>query len=262
MGIMKKNLAVCVVGDFKYLYKYFSKFKRDIRLNGNYSGEIVVLTSIWCPTFLLSSIYERNITVLRFKKIRFPKAIVKTLNTNNTNGQPNRNINKSYQWHKLHLFDEKIKNWNYIFYLDINMRFHGDLSELFKQTPHNNLLARADSYPKYDKYLSTQFDENAKSFKSLNEKYDLNITNYFQTGLMFFDTSIIENNTKKDLVNLTIQYPCTITNEQAICNLYFIHHKNVYKELPVKIGEKITYYYWKLLDEDVLITKQNRIQYK
>ena len=68
---MKKNLAVCVVGNFKYLYKYFSKFKTDIRIKGKYSGEIIILTSIWCPTFLLLSIYSKNVTVLRFREIKF-----------------------------------------------------------------------------------------------------------------------------------------------------------------------------------------------
>ena len=259
---MAKNLAVCVVGDFPYLYRYFSGFKNMLQEKGGFFGDIVIITSIFTPTFLIRSTYGKNVSILRFKKIKFPKKITETLNSNNTNGQPNRNINKYYQWHKLHIFDKKIKKWNYIFYLDINMSIHGDLSELFKEAPLNKLLARADSYPQYDRTLSSQFDENSETFKRLCEKYDLDITNYFQTGLLFFDTSIIDKNTKKELVELAIKYPCTITNEQAIFNLYFIFEKKLYQELPVEIGKTISYFYWKLEGREVLITKQNRIQYK
>ena len=50
---MKKDLAVCVVADFKYLFKYFYVFKKNLQLNGNYFGEILIITSLLSPTFLL-----------------------------------------------------------------------------------------------------------------------------------------------------------------------------------------------------------------
>ena len=54
---MEKNkLAVSVVGDFLYLYKYFARFKKSLQERGKYSGEILILTSIHSPTFLLRSI--------------------------------------------------------------------------------------------------------------------------------------------------------------------------------------------------------------
>lgn len=261
-NVLEKKLAVCVVGNFKYLYKYFSKFKKDIREKGRYFGEIVVITSIWCPTFLLKSIYGKDITVLRFKKIKFSETTNKYLNTNFSNGQPNRNKNKSFQWHKLHLFDEKLKNWDYIFYLDVNMKIHHDITGLLKSPPINKLYARADSYPDYINNLSSQFDTKNKTFEKLNNNYDLDIKNYFQTGLLFYDTRIIRSETKVELVSLTENYHCTITNEQGICNLYFIFENDYYEELVEKVDNNISYFYWLLPNTKVLITKQDRIQYK
>ena len=259
---MKKNLAVCVVGNFRYLRTYFFKFKSELEKIGKYKGEIVIITSIFCPTILLRSTFGNNISVLRFRKIHFSKKTRNILDSNYSDGQPNRNKNKSFQWHKLHIFDEKLKRFNKIFYLDLKSYIHGDLSDLLNLNPQNSLLARSDTYPNYINELSSQFDKNAYSFTSLSKKYDLTIKNYFQTSLLFYDTQIINSDTKKNLIELAEKYPCTISNEQAICNLYFIFEKNQYKELPDEVKGKKTFYYWMVQDEDILITKQNRIQYK
>ena len=259
---MKKDLAVCVVADFKYLYRYFYSFKRDLQLNGNYFGEILIITSLLSPTFLLPSTYSSKVKILRKKKIKLSRSTINILNSNDTKGQPNRNINKKFQWHKINLFDTSVKNWNYIFYLDINMKIHNDISGILSIKPNNKIFARADSYPEYKNNLSSQFDKNTESYIKLKEKYDLTINNYFQTGLLYFDTNIVNTKTKERLIELSEQYPCTITNEQAICNLYFIFEENLYEELVAEINNEISYFYWMLPDKKVIITKQNRIQYK
>jgi hypothetical protein len=257
-----ENLAVSVVGDFKFLYKYFSQFKRNLTISGKFTGDIVIITSNYTPTFLLPSTYGERINIVRFKKIKFSESTNGSLNNNFTNGQPNRNKTKSFQWHKLHLFDVKLKKWKYIFYLDINMQIHHDISGLLQILPKRSIFARADSYPDYTKSLSSQFDKTSPSYRELCKKYDLNIKNYFQTGLLFYDTEIIETQTKQNLMELVDRFPCTITNEQAIFNLYFIFDKNQYSELVQTVGRKISYFYWLLPDKEVIISKQNRIQYK
>ena len=64
-----ENLAVSVVGDFKFLYKYFSQFKRNLTISGKFKGDIVIITSTYTPTFLLPSTYSRRIHIIRFNKI-------------------------------------------------------------------------------------------------------------------------------------------------------------------------------------------------
>ena len=110
---MEQKLAVCVVGNFKYLYKYFQNLKR-LKGKGKYLGEILVITSIWCPTLLLKSTYGNDVTILRFKKIKFSKSANKDMNTNFSNGQPNE-IKKSFQWHKINLFDTSLKSGDIFF---------------------------------------------------------------------------------------------------------------------------------------------------
>ena len=142
------------------------------------------------------------------------------------------------------------------------MQIHHDITKLLEILPKRSIFARADSYPNYKENLSTQFDKTSPSYRELAKVYDLNIKNYFQTGLLFYDTNIIETQTKQSLIELVERFPCTITNEQAICNLYFIFDRNQYSELVQTIGKKISYFYWLLPDKEVLISKQNRTQYK
>ena len=205
---------------------------------------------------------DRKVYVRRFKKIRFSKNTLKELKNLNTNGQPNRHINKTFQWHKFNLFDKKLKEWEYIFYLDINMKIHFELNKIFEFKPKNKIFARADGYPEYQWTLDSQFDQTHFLFKKLIEKYDLSLNNYFQTGILYFDTNLIEERTVKNLINLVETFPISITNEQGIMNLYFIFEKNVYKELPEKVDDFILYYYWLTRNKKTLITKQNREKYK
>ena len=79
---------------------------------------------------------------------------------------------------------------------------------------------------------------------------------------MFFDTSIINQHTKKEIINLAEEYPISITNEQGILNLYFIFIKNLYEDLPVHTSDGLVYYYWLVEDQKIYITKQNRTKNK
>ena len=261
---MEKNkLAVSVVGDFLYLYKYFARFKKSLLERGKYSGEILILTSILSPTFLLRSIRnDKKVKVIRFKRIKFSKKTDYSLRNLNTLGQPNRHIKKRFQWHKINLFDKKMKKWKYIFYIDINMYFHDDINSILEIHPVNNLFARADGYPDYKRKLSSQFDSTKDKFSILKEKFDLEINDYFQTGILYFDTEIIEEETKNEIISIVDRFPISLTNEQGIMNLYFIFIKNQYKELTKEIGDAITYYYWLIPGKKIIITKQLKEKYK
>ncbi len=130
--------AVAVVSDFKFLRNNFDNLYYQLRTIGKYQGEILIITSKLTPTFFIRSIRKKNnVKILRFKKINFDKKTEFELNNLNTLGGPNRNKTKKFQWHKLHLFDEYLKNWDYIFYLDINMNIHYDLNKILDINPKN-----------------------------------------------------------------------------------------------------------------------------
>ena len=249
--------VVTVVSNFKFLNNYFNNLYDQLRGNGKYQGEILIITTKFTPCFLIRSIRKKNnVKVLRFKNIKFDKITETELNNLETFNDPNRNLTKKFQWHKLHLFDEHMKNWDYVFYLDINMNIHSDINRILSITPDNCFMARADAYPSYDRELKTQFDQTHPLYLELEKKYDLTVNDYFQTGVMYFDTKIISEHTKNKIINLVNKYPITRTNEQGILNLYYYLEKKKYKELPSKIDGYTTYFYWKLINEKIIITKQ------
>lgn len=255
--------VIAVVSNFKFLKNNFTNLYNQLRGPGNYHGEILIITSKFTPCFLIKSIRKKNqIKVLRFKNIKFNKNTEFELNNIETSPDPNRNITKKFQWHKLHLFDVLMKNWDFVFYLDINMNIHYDINHIFALTPDNCFMARSDTYPNYDRELKTQFDQTHPLYKELEKKYDLNVNDYFQTGVMYFDTKIINHQTKNQIINLVNKYPITKSNEQGILNLYLYLEKKIYKELPSKIDGYTTYFYWKLADEEIIITKQLTEQIK
>lgn len=256
MDSKNNDCVICVVGNFKYLKKYFNNFYNQLITVGKYKGEIILLTTYTAPTFLIKTIRKKNdVKVLRFKKIKFDRKTNNILSNLKTFDDPNRHITKNFQWHKLNLFDKRLKRYKYIFYIDINMNVHFDINIILKNVPINGLQARADSYPNYDRALDSQFDLINPLSYSLREKYDLSVTNYFQTGVIYFDTSIIQNNTKFEIINLVKEFPISKTNEQGILNLYFYLDKKIYTELPAEIDGYISYFYWKIKDRKVIITK-------
>ena len=46
-----QKTAVCVVANFKYIYKNFDRFINQLRQSGNYSGEILIITNIFLQHF-------------------------------------------------------------------------------------------------------------------------------------------------------------------------------------------------------------------
>lgn len=258
-----KKVAIALVGNFRYLRKNFDRLFNQLRGVGEYKGEIILITTYFCPTFLINNLSKKNnIKIFRFRQIKFNKKTEYLLNNLNTGIEPNRNKTKKFQWHKVHIFDNKFKEWDYIFYLDLNIHIHHSLQPLFKIYPNRNIYARSDSYPDYERTLESQFDTTNFLYKELKSEFDTNINNYFQTCILYFDTNIINEYSKSEIIDLVNKYPISITNEQGIMNLYFIFKEENYIELPLKMDGYITFYYWLLENEKVILSKQNRTQYK
>ena len=257
----KENFAVCVVGDFKFLRKYLKKFINNLRKEGKYKGDVVVITSKLTPIFLYKLSNFKNVHFLKFKRIKFDKKTEASLKSLDTGSEPNRHINKNFQWNKLHLFDINLKKWDFIFYMDINMTIHKNLSSLFNIKPVNKIFANQDYSLKEEWTLGGQFDNTKPIYRELENNYDLNIKNYFQSGILYFDTNIIEVSTKNKILDIVRKYPISKTNEQGILNIYFLFIKKLFKVMPQNVDGLTTYSYWKKNDS-VMITKQLTDQYK
>jgi hypothetical protein len=100
---------------------------------------------------------------------------------------------------------------------------------MLNEVTENTLLAHSDAYPTYEWKLHVQFDKTNDYFTKLDTTYNLNI-DYCQTTIMLYDTKIIKENTYDDLLNLLLEYPISITNDQGIIALYFTN-KNLFKQI-------------------------------
>lgn len=261
--VEKKSKAIAVVGNFKFLLKHLNSFLINLEKNGNYKGDVVILTNKFSPSWFIKKIVSYpKITIIKLPKIRFPKATRRSFLLLNTSGQPNRFKYKNFQWFKVHLFNESMKQWKTILYLDINLTIHHDINGIFNLEPSNCLLAKADAYPEYNKKLASQFDNSHYLYESLENNYDLEDVNYFQTGLLYYDTSIIHKNMVQEIIDLAIKYPLSLTNEQGIINLLFQIDCYKYRQIPEIIDGRIFYYYWMIKDKKISITKQVVEKYK
>ena len=102
------------------------------------------------------------------------------------------------------------------------MNIHNDINPIINIRPDKKIFARADGFPNYEWKLSSQFDVSQEIYTKLSDIYNLERTDYFQTGLMYFDTNIVEESTFDEIISLVEKYPISITNEQGILNLYFL----------------------------------------
>lgn len=220
---------------------YFNKFIQtcnQLITHGRYKGDIcLVIGDDLRDDVALNRIKNSKIIVKHFPDINFTDAFLKINNQISTDG---RNITKKFQWHKLHLFNTFFKKWEYIFYLDCGMTIFSDISPMLNEATENTLLAHSDAYPSYQWKLHTQFDKNNQIFQTLRKTYNLNI-DYFQTGIMLYHTTIIEENTFNDLYELSLSYPISKTNEQGITALYFTNIKPLFKQ--IRTHNENTYFY-------------------
>lgn len=224
--------------------KYFGKFLytcNQLVTKGKYNGNIclVVGDDLKDDKLLECDLIKNNNIVIRhFPNIKFSSEFMEI--QRNMNRQSHW-VDKQFQFHKLHLFDEFFKRWNYIFYLDCGIHIFSDITPIINEASENTLLAHSDAYPTYEWNLEDQFDKTREEhFTRLINKYDLKV-DYFQTTIMLYDTQIIKHDTYKNLVDLLIENPICITNDQGIIALYFTIINPVFKQ--IRTNNEQTHFY-------------------
>jgi len=236
------NKEVCVV--FLCNKEYFSKFINtcnQLITNGKYNGNIclVIGDDLHNNEMLNCDIIKNNnIIVKHFPNISFSQQF---LDIQRRINRPPHWFNKRFQFHKFHLFNTFFKKWDYIFYLDCGINIFSDVSPIINEITENTLLAHSDAYPTYKWKLHSQFDKNnINYFRKLNNTYNLNC-DYLQSNIMLYDTKIIEDDTYNNLLNLLMEYPISITNDQGIIALYFTNIKPLFKQ--IKTHNEDLYFY-------------------
>lgn len=234
-------MTTCVV--FVCNKKYFHAFMKtcnQLFTYGKYDGDVcLVIGNDLVNDDLLKCdfIIKNKIIIKYFPDITFSNEFLEI----NRSINATCNLTKPFQWHKLHLFQTYFKLWDYIFYIDCGMTIFSDITPMLNEVTENTLLAHSDAYPTYEWKLHRQFcNRNKQLYDNLCSTYDLNI-DYFQTGIMLYHTNIITNDTFTDLLQLSMKYPISKTNEQGIIALYFTNIKPLFKQIKTNNNE--TYFY-------------------
>jgi hypothetical protein len=153
-------------------------------------------------------------------------------------------LTRHYMLMKFYVMDVYFKRWKYVFYIDSGACIQGRLQRLtVAATPENCLYAHSDSYPTYETTLLSQFClEKLQDPKLRVELLQNNLNcNYFQSTIMIYDTSIIDENTVEQLFSLIDTYPITRRCDQGIFNLHFLCHKNQWKQIPIQDDKGFLY---------------------
>jgi len=238
---------------------YLNKTKNtisEIRQIGQYTDDIVLLIG---DDLINDNIIIEGVIIKHFPTIDRNDIIEILRQKPISDG---REINKVFQWHKIHIFDTYFKQWDKCLYIDAGMHIFKSIDKILDLDCTNKILAHSDAYPTYDWNLTIQFDsiQFPELYKELCLKYDMTV-DYFQSGVLLYDTNIIEDNTKYDLIDLSNKYINSKTNEQGIMNIYFNCIKNIWEQITIKDNDTHYYDYWErfnLTRNDYIMLKYPR----
>ena len=235
----------------KAYFDLFVKTCGELVTTGGYTGSIcLAIGDDLRKEDLLHTndfIKKHGVIVKHFPDVTFPDEFHKV---NCGIASDGRHISKKFQWHKLHLFDVYFKKWEYVFYMDCGMSICADVKPMLGLFRKDTLLALSDGFPQHQRRLYDQFDLRTgyEHYKNICDKFDLNI-DYFQTGVMLYDTDIIKDDTSDGLYELSLAHPISITNEQGIMALYFTSIRPVWQPLPAR-NDKTNFYDYRSRDKN------------
>jgi hypothetical protein len=237
---MKDNDRICVA--LLCNAAFFGKMLytlNGVRSNG-YAGDVCVIigddlkdhNALQHPLLKLP-----NTHIKHFNDINFDEKFLDSFEKIN---RPPHWREKIFQYHKLHLFDEFFKKWDFIFYVDSGAHVIGNIAPILASRSSQKFIAHSDAYHTYEWKLKNQFDDKNENYTRLLGTYDIDI-DYPQTTIMLYDTKIITCDTKKDLLDLALEWNFSITNDQGIIALYFASIKKVWEQIA--LGDDSTWYY-------------------
>lgn len=158
----------------------------------------------------------------------------------------------NYYFANFHVFDKKMKKWDYVMSMDCDFTIFGNLNDIIDvETMKKNVISMDKEPFKIHEYFCQGWNQDKKneSLSGLYEKYDLNREG-FNAGFLSFNTNLINDDTLNDLICLSNQlkyinnHACDNGSDQPIFNLYFID-----KIIPIE-NKKISY--WKESNDNTI----------
>jgi len=243
-----KDFCIILVFDKKFLRKSYITIKQ-IRGIGRYKGDIVCVISDDLKNRINWLRIDDRVIIKHFPEIDRSK-ITDDPSKHPVEADKKEIVRvcfpmkaKMIHYHKFYVFHKWFRdNYKKCFYMDTGTQIFKPLDKIINRDCAGKLLAHSDAYPLYEDTLTCQFDREVfpDLYKELDDVYNLNI-DHFQSTVMLYDTSIIQDDTFDDLWELANHYVNCKTNDQGILNLYFSCFLDVWEQIPIKDGE--TYYY-------------------
>lgn len=244
----KNSTCVAFVCDDRYFHNFLTSVYQLIEI-GKYYGPILLLASeelVNNSEFMNHDIFKKyTIEVYKFKNIK--KQLSQSIQDFYIK---HRNIGrKNYDWsfgtfNKFNLFHSALKKYKYILYMDCGIKVHKPIYPMFDIKKENQILAHEDDYPKYHYNLKSKFYQEEPALEELSKIVDLSTYNYFQTTVMLYDTSIIQDNTLQDICNLVEKYPISMNGDQEYISIYFNQLKKQMFQLTLHTNNNYYYDYF------------------
>jgi hypothetical protein len=215
----------------------------QLRWFGKYRGDVVVVVGDDLR-YAIPSIQKLTIGVIPvyFPDIDREEALTRLKKAENTSHVV---FTKPFQFHKIYCFSTFFKNWKKVLYMDTKMRVFHPIQPLLELDCSNSVIAHSDAFPEYSRSLGSQF--NLSDFPEMGAKIEALApltADYFQTGMMLYDTALIDEGTVDELIELSQEFFNANSNEQAIMNLWAERH-NLWKKLPTEpVESRLLYDYW------------------
>lgn len=210
---------------------------QDIRVKGNWKGEIQVITT----DFDLSKDYKDGYNV---KELKFPQIetyeLLEKIGPNGFSDGDGRELNKLTQWEKLHVFDDYFCKWKRVIFMDSGIRVFYSINNLLdlefkgKFVCPNDL---GDGPEKNENLFHCQISKDKPELiEELVNEFGEKILNsaYFLNCIWIYDTDILQVCKKEDMIETMNKYPIFKTNEMGIMNLLLNFKHGLWQPFPWK----------------------------
>ncbi len=242
----KINKAVVFVSNIPYFGNFLNSLEQLINV-GKYTDDIVLIAAddlYNSPIINNEKIKKYNVKVVNYPDI---KKIMSDITVKNIHDYYGPHGKKNYNWafgcfNKFHLFNTYFKRYKYILYLDTGIKIYRPIWDMFTLINKNKILAHHDDFPRYHYKLADKFRDIEPYKTKIKEEFDMNTTQYFQTTIMLYDTSIINDDTVKNIINLVDKYPISCNGDQEYISLYF--HQVMKQMNQITLNKNYNYYYY------------------
>uniref|UniRef100_A0A6C0KPG7 Nucleotide-diphospho-sugar transferase domain-containing protein n=1 Tax=viral metagenome TaxID=1070528 RepID=A0A6C0KPG7_9ZZZZ len=217
---------------------YYPRAKRtiiDIRTRGQWAGDIVLVTIGFHASQNFLDFYQ--VTEKQFEPISTTYLLEQYRKYPLQTVSDNRHLNKVAQWNKFHLFDEWFTQWRRIIFMDAGLRVFDSIHYLL-ELPFQGKLYAPDDLPKYNTQEGfgriMELPANPPATEKLFQEYSKDIVQkrYFLNCIWVYDSSLLSQFSKKDLIDAMNEYPICRCNEMTTMNLLFTFKHNVWEPFP------------------------------